>query len=358
METTPRLSLPFILPQQAQKHVTHNEALRLLDALVQPSVISRTLATPPAGPAEGAAYIVPANATGAWAGQEGRIALFAFGAWSFIAAADGWMAYVADAAAFVVRRDGAWSEFATNGGASIARFGVNAASDQTNRLAVASAASLFTHEGAGHQLKINKAAAGQTASVLFQDGFSGRAEIGLAGDDDLHVKVSADGGAWTEALTVAGSGLVSLPAGQLRFPPMPNPSSDPNTLDDYAEGSFTPGLSFGGASTGIVYVAQSGSYTKIGRIGFFSLLVQISSKGTATGAAAITGFPFNMNAANPGLVTTPFYGGMAGLTGYLVGTTNGTRVDLRQATAMGTGPISEANFGSNAILRVAGAFQI
>ena len=58
-----------------------------------------------------------------------------------------------------------------------------------------------------------KAAAGETASLLFQDGYSGRAEIGLAGDDDLHCKVSADGSAWAEALTVERStGEVSLPA--------------------------------------------------------------------------------------------------------------------------------------------------
>ena len=45
------LSLPHILPSQAQKHVTHNEALRLLDVMVQLAVTQRTLAAPPASPA-------------------------------------------------------------------------------------------------------------------------------------------------------------------------------------------------------------------------------------------------------------------------------------------------------------------
>ena len=57
--------------------------------------------------------------------------------------------------------------------------GVNATADTANRLAVASPASLFSHDGDDHRLKINKAAAGDTASVLFQTGFSGRAEFGL-----------------------------------------------------------------------------------------------------------------------------------------------------------------------------------
>jgi hypothetical protein len=80
--------------------------------------------------------------------------------------------------------------------------GVNATADATNKLAIASAASLFNHAGAGHQHKINKNSAGDTASLLFQTGFSGRAEFGTAGDDDFHVKVSADGSAWTEAMVI------------------------------------------------------------------------------------------------------------------------------------------------------------
>jgi hypothetical protein len=54
----------------------------------------------------------------------------------------------------------------------------------------------------GVQLKINKAAAGDTGSLLFQTGWSGRAEMVLAGDDDFHVKVSADGSNWKEALAI------------------------------------------------------------------------------------------------------------------------------------------------------------
>lgn len=59
-------------------------------------------------------------------------------------------------------------------------FGIATSWDATNRLAVASPASLFTHQGAGHQLKIDKAASTDTASLLYQDNGSGRAEIGLA----------------------------------------------------------------------------------------------------------------------------------------------------------------------------------
>jgi hypothetical protein len=48
---------------------------------------------------------------------------------------------------------------------------------------------------------------------LFQNGFSGRAEIGLAGDDDFHFKVSPDGSAWFDSIKIErATGRVSFPA--------------------------------------------------------------------------------------------------------------------------------------------------
>ncbi len=89
-DTSTILSLPLILPAQAQKHVTHNEALRLLDVMVQLAVKSRVLSTPPASPVLGDRYIVPVAASGDWAGQAERIALYESGAWQFFAPLKGW----------------------------------------------------------------------------------------------------------------------------------------------------------------------------------------------------------------------------------------------------------------------------
>ena len=66
--TTTHLMVPYLAAAQAQKHVTHNEALRILDGLVQLSVLDRDLAAPPASPADGDRYIVGSGATGDWAG--------------------------------------------------------------------------------------------------------------------------------------------------------------------------------------------------------------------------------------------------------------------------------------------------
>lgn len=205
MDRTPNLDLPYILPSQAQKHVTHNEAIRTLDAVVQLSVADRDLAVPPISPDEGDRFIIAAGASGDWAGREGEIAAWQDGAWAFFEPQEGWLAWVA-AEDVVVAWDGtAW----TVAGGSKGTFdtvGVGGATaDDTNRIAVNADATLLNHDGNGHQLKINKAAAGDTASVLFQTGFSGRAEFGLAGDDDWHVKVSPNGSTWYEAIVVDGS---------------------------------------------------------------------------------------------------------------------------------------------------------
>src|SRR5690606_20319714 len=80
--------------------------------------------------------------------------------------------------------------------------------DDTNRLAVRSEAALFeaiedADGGSGDiRVVISKEADSDTASLIFQDGFSGRAEIGLAGDDDLVFKISDDGTGWIEAIRI------------------------------------------------------------------------------------------------------------------------------------------------------------
>jgi len=212
MDTSPNLALPYIMAAQAQKHVTHNEAIRALDALVQLAVLDKDLASPPGSPADGNRYIVAASPTGAWAGQPGKVAAWQDGAWAFLTPREGWLAWVADEDKVYAYSGSAWAELIANPGSGAATWGVNATADATNRLAVRSTASLFDHVGNGHQQKINKNAAGDTASTLYQTNYSGRAEFGLAGDDDFHIKVSADGSTWKEALVIdRTTGAVRLP---------------------------------------------------------------------------------------------------------------------------------------------------
>ncbi|MFD0916469.1 DUF2793 domain-containing protein [Pseudahrensia aquimaris] len=77
MEHTPKLALPYILAAQAQKHVTHNEALRRLDQIIHLSLRTLTPAsTATSSPEEGDAYLVATNADGVWTDHPGDIATY------------------------------------------------------------------------------------------------------------------------------------------------------------------------------------------------------------------------------------------------------------------------------------------
>lgn len=219
MDHTARLDLPFIMAGQALKHITHNDALEKLDALVQPIVQSRLLTTPPTTPLPGEAWIVPSSATGAWAGHGDEIAAFQSGAWRFYDPAEGWQVFDRHADALLIYSGSVWVPVAALG-SGLPQLGINTSADGTNRLAVSAAATLLTHAGNGHQLKLNKAAAAETASLLFQSNWSGRAEMGLMGDDAWRIKVSATGASWVDAITInATTGAASFAAG-------PRPAAD------------------------------------------------------------------------------------------------------------------------------------
>jgi len=208
---SPNLKLPYLAPAQAQKHVTHNEALRQLDAIVQLSVTN----DPPTRPQNGQSYIVGANPQNGFANKANHIAVFQDGAWTFLAPNIGWRSYLQDAAKFRVFTGTVWQ--ALNGSSvsgTALKFGINTAADDMNRLAVKAPATLLDNEGAGHQLKINKSSTSDIASLLFQSGYAGHAELGLTGDQDFHIKTSPDGQSFQDALVIDHeTGVIRTPQG-------------------------------------------------------------------------------------------------------------------------------------------------
>ena len=185
MSTTTALQLlPLIEPAQAQKHITHNEALAVLDVLVQTTATSRMLTTPPTAVAAGACYIVANNATGDWQGEDGNVAVYSGLYWDFYIPKTGWRVWIGGEATEAVFDGATWTTSADRT-ERVAALGVSADADGTNRLSVSSPATLLTHAGAGHQVKVNKARSSDAASLLFQSGFSGRAEMGIVGSDDF-----------------------------------------------------------------------------------------------------------------------------------------------------------------------------
>ncbi|MEJ8476880.1 DUF2793 domain-containing protein [Roseibium algae] len=110
MTSTARLNLPYIAASQAQKEVTHNEALARIDALAHLVILDRDLSAPPAAN-EGDCYLVATGGSGDWAGKDGRIASYADGAWAFYAPALGMLAYVADEGTLSVYTASGWKDY-------------------------------------------------------------------------------------------------------------------------------------------------------------------------------------------------------------------------------------------------------
>ena len=218
--TTPNLGLPYMAGAQAQKHFWHDEALRHLDTLVQLAVLDRDLNAPPGLPADGERWIVKASPapTGDWVGHGNHIAAWQDGAWQFSVPNTGWVAFVADEGTLLVWNGAAWGDFFSTVTAiqNLAQLGVGTTADATNPFSaklnnVLWVAKTVAEGGDGHlRYKLSKESVGKTLSFLLQDNFSGRAEIGLIGDDNLSAKVSADGSAWTDAITVKTDGKVGI----------------------------------------------------------------------------------------------------------------------------------------------------
>lgn len=215
MSRSHNLSLPLILASQAQKHVVYNESIQALDAIVQLSVRSRSLTEPPVSPEDGARYLIAQDATGDWAGSGDRIGIWQDGAWTIRAPVDGWIAWVSDEERALVYDGTRWQSLSAEVNPT-PLVGVNGEADATNRLTVKSNAVLLSHDDttpgtSDLRLTLNKQTSANTVSAVFQTGYSGRAEFGLAGNDDWQVKVSADGNDWIEAMRVdRETGLTTL----------------------------------------------------------------------------------------------------------------------------------------------------
>ncbi len=287
---SPRLRLPMIAPSQAQKHVTHNEAIADLDILVQLAVIEFDRTEPPADPRDGDAYVLGPDPTGDWAGQGGRLAGYRDGGWSFWTPLPGWLAWdLSGDQIRVCSETGGFVPAAMIG--QVESLGINAAADAANRLVVSAASTLLTHDGTDHRLTLNRASASDTASVVLQSNWSGRAELGLAGSDDFSVKVSEDGTTWREGLGIdAASGTLRAPSG---IDLSATPSADPRVLDAYLEGTWSPMLTGSDSAPSGTVATATAAFVKIGRVVHLTFSIAVTDIGSGgTGAARVSGLPF------------------------------------------------------------------
>lgn len=200
MPQTDNLKINLLSQNQAQKEVTVNEALLILDIIQNNGIKDKDLAAPPSSPASGDAYIVAASPTGAWVNKAKSVAWYNQ-TWRFISPKEGFTFWVNDENKLYSYDGSQWvetySEFQ-----NLSKLGINATADNTNRLTVQSDATLFKANSNDIRVKISKAATSNIASLLLQNNSSARAEIGLLGGDDLEIKTSSDGSSFNQSMVI------------------------------------------------------------------------------------------------------------------------------------------------------------
>lgn len=161
-------------------------------------------------------------------------------------------------------------------------------------------------------------------------------------------------GTWQYTLDISNAS-----GGQIKFPATQNTSADANTFDDYEEGTFTPAIALGGATTGITYGNQTGTYTKIGNVVCYHLNILLTNKGVATGNLSITGLPFT-SAATELLVTPSQINTFTGIVGHVSGLVDASATTISNIGYLGTGTfaaITDLNVTNTSRIRMTGLYR-
>jgi hypothetical protein len=147
------------------------------------------------------------------------------------------------------------------------------------------------------------AALDDAAGMLAQTGAHDFAKRTLTGTANKISVTNGNGAAGNPILTIPDAvtlvmptitGLLALTGGRIGFPATQVASSDPNTLDDYEESTWTPVYTPASGSFGsITYQSTAGFCTKIGNTFIISGRIRTSALtlGTASGALTISGLP-------------------------------------------------------------------
>ena len=131
----------------------------------------------------------------------------------------------------------------------------------------------------------------------------------------------------------------------ITFPATQSASTDANTLDDYEEGTWTPTIYFGGASVGVTYTTQTGTYTKVGNIVRLTANITLSNKGSSTTYAEVRGIPFAApTILGNGAGVVPYYASMLGLTGTMTVDVYQSTISLRIFGAVQPASVQDTNF--------------
>ena len=157
------------------------------------------------------------------------------------------------------------------------------------------------------------------------------------------------------ALNVLATGIEFTPQG----------GSSVNLLDDYEEGTWTPGITFGTNFVSGAFLSTYGTYTKVGRFATADSISTMSAAGSSTGTAALSGLPFTSATGQlriSGIFTYMNAFVACNSIPILYGQSGSTSADLIVSSSAGstiiaTTSLSQSNFGNNTSWRAVVYYQ-
>lgn len=136
-----------------------------------------------------------------------------------------------------------------------------------------------------------------SASITAFNNITGYTASGATGTTSTNLVFSTSPTLTTpKATTTIGVGNAT-PASSgagITFPASQSASTEVNTLDDYEEGTFTPSYTGTGSNPTVTYSSQTGTYTKIGNVVYFSLSIVTSASSGGSGDLRVAGLPFSI----------------------------------------------------------------
>lgn len=227
------------MPSQAQKHVTHNEAIQTLDIVTQLAVLAIYKSAPDALPERGACYILSSDPSGDWAGYPNQIATYENPGWIFITPQAGWTAYDLQTQRHYIFDGTNWAAQTTTQLGNIEHFalgtGISDDAPFTAKLNTALWQAVSAEDGGtGSFVHISdKSSERDDLGQILQSGGQTRAVIGLFGSDDFRISVSPDSENFYDAMRV------SRHTGAIEQPNLPRFIAYTNYNNYISEGRWT-----------------------------------------------------------------------------------------------------------------------
>lgn len=222
-EISHRHNFPFIQPAQAQKHVTHNQALEQIDHTHHMCLKAINLSASPDNPEIGDCYDLGETPLGIFENQANKLAAFSDTGWQFYPKVTGMTALNLETGNLIIYDGTDWKNVsqgdmtAPSPAQTLTQLGVNTQPDDRNRLSVKSDAVLLsaddqsTDSSGDIRVAINKNTAENTASHIYQTNYTAYAETGLSGSNNYTIRISDIGNQFKTAFEIdKDTGFIGL----------------------------------------------------------------------------------------------------------------------------------------------------